>query len=75
MVLLCRAGCDLGAVQHYHVRGECNRGASAVAQLRSKTIPETLVRRDTLWTDVEAQLIVNEAPTRAGHKGRKPAKK
>lgn len=53
----------------------CNALVSAVAQLRSKTIPETLARRDTLWTDVEAQLIVNDAPTRAGHKGRKPAKK
>ncbi len=37
--------------------------------LRRDTMPETLARRDTLWKDVEAQLIVNDAPVRAGRKG------
>ncbi|HSV53298.1 MAG TPA: MurR/RpiR family transcriptional regulator [Burkholderiaceae bacterium] len=53
----------------------CNALVSAVAQLRRDTMPETLARRDILWKDVEAQLIVNDAPARAGNKARKPASK
>jgi DNA-binding MurR/RpiR family transcriptional regulator len=53
----------------------CNALVSPVAQLRRDNMPATLARRDALWKDVEAQLIVNDAPTRTGHKGRKHAKK
>ncbi|AYM97714.1 MurR/RpiR family transcriptional regulator [Acidovorax sp. 1608163] len=48
----------------------CNALVSAVAQLRHAAVPETLQRRDGLWKDVEAQLIVDShAP--AGRRGKR----
>jgi len=54
----------------------CNALVSAVAQLRHEAVPQVLARRDQLWKDVEeAQLIVDEAPVRAGKGRRKTGKK
>lgn len=49
----------------------CNALVSAVAQLRRKALSNALAHRDALWKDVEAQLIVEDAPARPGRKERK----
>jgi len=48
----------------------CNALVSAVAQLRHEAVSEALKRRDDLWKDVEAQLIVEGHPP-AGRRGSK----
>lgn len=48
----------------------CNALVSAVAQLRHEAVSEALKRRDDLWKDVEAQLIVEGNPP-AGRRANK----